>query len=350
LAEPIGIGIIGSGGIALDAHIPAILELADTELVALSNRSEAKAQRAAARAGIDEWYTDNQKVIDHPGVDAVVICTPPNAHKEWTLKAAAAGKHVLCEKPMALDLSECDEMIAACHAAGVQLMIPEMKRFNPGFRQARQLIADGVIGELYLARYHNSYFEPHTRQAWWVVPEISGGGELMNEFTHQVNVLRWMMGPVVQVSCLSNHPQGEPPEDNAAITLRFANQALAVVTISWMTKEYNLTFPAPLEHAWDERIEFFGTEGSLRIDTPFTYWRVPIQLAVYSDKGGAGLSRGWNFVRCAPSAHYVEQIRHFVQCIRGETECEVSGEQGRLDLQVVRAAMESADSGRIVNL
>jgi myo-inositol 2-dehydrogenase/D-chiro-inositol 1-dehydrogenase len=343
--KKMGFGIIGCGGIAATAHIPSIAEIPDATVVAVSSRSEVSAQRAAEICGLDIWFTDNQKVVDHPDVDAVVICTPPNVHAEWTIKAAAAGKHVLCEKPMARNLAECDEMILACHRAGVQLMIPEMKRFNPGFRMAKKLIDEGVIGDLFLARYHNSYYEPHTRKSWWVVPEISGGGEMMNELTHQVNVLRWMMGGVKQVSCLSNHPQGPPPEDNAAVSLRFTNDALAVVTISWMTKEYNFTFPAPLDHAWDERIEFFGTDGSIRIETPFTYWRVPIQLSVYTEKDLPAFNRGWNLMRCPPTEHYVEQIRHFMRCVRGEETCEVSGEEGRADLAVVLAAMESAEMG-----
>ena len=140
-------------------------------------------------------------------------------------------------------------------------MVAEMKRFNPGFRKAKELLDEGVIGDVFLARYHNSYFEPHTREGWWTDAAISGGGEMMNELTHQVNVLRWLLGPVTEVGCMSNHPQGPMPEDNAVVSLRFQSNAVSVVTISWMTKSYNVAFPAPLEHAWDERIELFGTEA-----------------------------------------------------------------------------------------
>ncbi|MCL5986861.1 MAG: Gfo/Idh/MocA family oxidoreductase [Actinobacteria bacterium] len=345
----IGFGIIGCGGIALDAHIPSIDAIKEAELVAISRRSEDKAKEIADRCNVGCYYTDNQKVIDHPDVDAVIVTTPPNSHAEWTIKAARAGKHVLCEKPMAISIKECDEMISACKKANVVLMIAEMKRFNPGFRMAKKLIDDGVIGELFMARYHNSYHEPHTRKSWWVIPEISGGGEMMNELTHQVNVLRWMMGDVTQVSCMSNNPQGPPPEDNSAVTLRFKNDALAVVTISWMTKEYNLRFPAPMEHAWDERIDIFGKDGAIIIQTPFTYWRVPLELCVYTERDIQGFNRGWNLVRCPATAHYIEQVSHFIRCTRKEEKCEVSGEEGRADLAVVRAAMESAESGRVVS-
>jgi predicted dehydrogenase len=239
-------------------------------------------------------------------------------------------------------------MIAACRQAGVQLMIAEMKRFNPGFRTAKDLLDQGLIGPVFMARYHNSYFEPHTRSSWWVVPEISGGGEMMNELTHQVNVLRWLLGPIAEVGCMSNHPQGAMPEDNAAVTLRFQSGAITVVTISWMTKSYNITFPAPLDHAWDERIDLFGADGSLSIHTPFTYWRTPIELLLYTEQVRPGYNRGWNVIRCAATEHYLAQLRHFIACTRGKEACEVSGEDGRADLAVVLAAMEAAEAGRVV--
>ena len=241
----IGFGIIGSGGIATTAHIPSLLEITDAQLLAIASRSIEKARAAAAHVDGAAAYADNQQVIDHPGVEAVILCMPPKWHAEWAIKAAQAGKHVLCEKPMACSLAECDAMIAACKAAGVQLMVAEMKRFNPGFRKAKELLDQGVIGDIFLARYHNSYFEPHTREGWWTDAAISGGGEMMNELTHQVNVLRWLLGPVTEVGCMSNHPQGPMPEDNAVVSLRFQSNAISVVTISWMTKSYNVAFPPP---------------------------------------------------------------------------------------------------------
>ena len=350
LAQKIGFGIIGCGGIAFDAHLPSLKEIPSAEVVAVSNRSEGKAIKAAEYCGISTWYTDNQKVIDEEGVDAVVICIPPNGHAEWTIKAAEAGKHVLCEKPMARSVQECDKMIEAAHRNKVKLMVAEMKRFNPGFRKVKELIDEGVIGDVFMVRYHNSYHEPHVRKAWWVQPEISGGGEMMNELTHQVNTLRWMIGEVKRVSALTNHPWGPPPEDNAVVSLEFEGGAIGVVTVSWMTKEYNFAFPAPLDHAWDEKIEIFGAEGSILIETPFTYWRIPLKLSLYTEKELPGYNKGWNFPRVPATNHYVAQIQHFIDCIRNDTESEVSGEEGRADLAVVRAAMESAETGRVVTL
>ena len=348
--KKIRFGIIGCGGIAHDAHLPSIKEIANAEVVALSRRTGTEAKRIAEEFGVKGWYTDNNRIIEHDDIDAVMICTPPNSHGELTVSCAKAGKHVFCEKPMARTLEEADRMIDVARKARVKLAIAEMKRFNPGFRRAKKILDQGIIGKPFMVRYHNSYYEPHVRKSWWVNEEISGGGEMMNELTHQVNTLRWMLGEVRNVSAMVSNPWGPPPEDNAIVSLQFESGAIGVVTISWMSKEYNVTFPAPIDHAWDERIDIFGEEGSIRIHTPFTYWRVPIQLLVYTERGIPGYHRGWNFVRVPATNHYVDQVKHFIACIQEDRIPEVSGEEGRRDLAVVRAACQSAKERRVVEL
>lgn len=348
MSKKIGFGIIGCGGIARDAHLPSLKEIPEAEVVAISRRREKEARRIAEEFGVENWYTDNNQVINNDNVDAVIICTPPNYHEELTAASAKAGKHILCEKPIARTVQEADQMIEAARKAKVKLAVAEMKRFNPGFRRAKEILEEGIIGEPFMVRYHNSYHEPHVRKAWWVDPEISGGGEMMNELTHQVNILRWMLGEINRVSAMVNNPWGPPPEDNAIVSLQFKNGTIGVVTISWMNKEYNLTFPAPIDHAWDERIDIFGSEGSIRIHTPFTYWKVPIQLCVYTEKDIPGYSKGWNYLRAPATNHYVEQIRNFISCIQEDKVSEVSGEEGRRDLAVVRAAYDSVKEGRVI--
>ena len=251
---------------------------------------------------------------------------------------------------MAKSVEEADRMIEAARKARVKLAVAEMKRFNPGFRRAREILDKGVVGKPFMFRYHNSYYEPHVRKAWWVDPEISGGGEMMNELTHQVNTLRWMLGEIKRVSTMVNNPWGPPPEDNAVVNLQFEKGAIGVITISWMNKAYNLTFPAPMDHAWDERIDIFGTEGSIRIHTPFTYWRIPIQLCVYTERNVSGYNKGWNYIRVPATNHYVEQLKHFISCIQENIIPEVSGEEGKRDLAVVRAAYDSVKEGRVVEI
>jgi predicted dehydrogenase len=251
---------------------------------------------------------------------------------------------------MAMNVDEAREMVDGAHKAGVKLVVGEPKRYNPAFRKMKQIMDDGVIGKPFMARYQNSYCELHTRKSWWVVPEISGGGEMMNELTHQANTLRWFFGEITDVACMSNHPLGPPPEDNACVTWRFENDVIATVTVSWMTRHYNLTFPAPLDHAWDERIEVFGDLGSVIVETPIGYWDVPAQLRVYTENNIPGYINGWNYIKVKSGDIYVAQLRHFADCVLGDKPSEVSGEEGLADLAAVRAAYESEATGRIVRL
>lgn len=350
MAKQIGFGVIGCGGIARNAHLPAIKQIDEAQIIAVSNPRIAKAESAAADFGAKAVYSDHMDVINHPEVDAVIICSPPKFHMEQTIAAAKAGKHILCEKPMARDIAEAKEMIKLAQQHNVKLVIAEPKRYNPSFRKIKALLDDDVIGESFMVRYHNSYCELHTRSSWWVVPDISGGGEMMNELTHQANTLRWYFGEVTEVSCISNHPLGPPPEDNACVNLRFANGVIATVTVSWMTRHYNLTFPAPLDHAWDERIEIFGKEGSIIIETPIGYWDVPAQLRVYTEKELPGFNQGWNYIKVASADVYVEQLKHFIDCVVKDEPSEVPGEEGLADLAVVRAAYQSEEKRSVVGL
>lgn len=348
--KQLGLGIIGTGGIAQNGHMPALKQVGEARLVAVSNPRIAKAQAAGAKFGAQFVYADHADVINHPEVEAVIICSPPKFHMEQTVAAAKAGKHVLCEKPMARDLDEAREMIKQAHQHQVKLMIAEPKRYNPAFREMKAIIDRGAIGKPFMARYHNSYYEPATRSSWWVIPDISGGGEMMNELTHQANTLRWFLGEVADVSCISNHPLGPPPEDNACINLRFVNGVIATVTVSWMTRHYNLTFPAPLDHAWDERIEVFGEDGSVILETPFGYWDVPSQLRVYTEKELPGLNSGWSYVKVASVNNFVAQLQHFIDCVLHDQTSEVTGEDGLADLAVVRAAYDSEKTATTVRL
>ncbi len=348
--DPVRLAIIGGGNIAFNAHVPAIEAVPEVRVVAAAATPVEHAQRVADHFGLSRYATDPQAVFDDPEVEAVLITTPPVTHADFTRRAAAAGKHVLCEKPMARSLAECDAMIDACHDAGVILQIGEMKRFNAGYRIAGDVLERGVIGEIFMARYHTSYYAPFTRQLWYATPEISGGGQMMNQMPHEVSVLRWFLGKVVAVSAMSNHPLGPEPEDNAAVTLRFEGDAVAVVTVSWMAKQYNLSLPCPPEFPFDERFEVLGTEGALTIDSPYSYWNVPIRLSVYTDRDLSGFTRGWNIIPCPAGDQYIAQMRSFARAVRDLEPCGYPGAEGRADIAVIRAAMAAADTGQTVTL
>ena len=138
-------GIIGCGDVTEVKSGPALQKAEGSQLVAVMRRNGALAQDYARRHGVPRWYDDAQQLIDDPEVDAVYIATPPHMHKEYTLAVARAGKPVYVEKPMALNAAECQEMIDACHSAGVPLFVAYYRRALPRFVKVKELVDSGVI-------------------------------------------------------------------------------------------------------------------------------------------------------------------------------------------------------------
>ncbi|MEA2530358.1 MAG: hypothetical protein QOG89_2002, partial [Thermomicrobiales bacterium] len=151
--RPLRVGVIGAGTIALSAHLPAIARLKGrVELVAIADVRAEVAEQAAARYGAEAAYGDYRQLLDRTDIDLVDICTPEFLHAEQTIAAAAAGKHVLCEKPMAATVAEADAMLDACRRAGVRLMIAHSRRFTPRYQRIRTAIDRGDVGEVRFVR------------------------------------------------------------------------------------------------------------------------------------------------------------------------------------------------------
>ena len=196
-ADQVGIGIVGSGFIA-GAHAEAFSRLPRAAVRAVASRSAEKAAEFAARWGIPAWLTDFRELADRPDVDVVCIAAPNALHRDITVAAAAAGKHVICEKPLARTLREADEMISACAAAGVLLMYAEEICFAPKYVRAKELADEGALGEVYLVRQTEQHYGPHSD--WFWDPEQSGGGVLMDMGCHGIEFARWVLGKPAAVT------------------------------------------------------------------------------------------------------------------------------------------------------
>jgi predicted dehydrogenase len=187
----------------------------------------------------------------------VYIATPVYLHAQQTVAAADAGKHVLCEKPMALSINECDEMIAACKANGVKLGVAYYRRFYPNVIRANEIIASGEIGKVSVAQINAfEYFDPPTNHArsWLLDKSKSGGGPMMDFGCHRIEVLMNLFGSIKQVEGISsNGAFGREVEDTAAALLRFESGCCATVTITHAAREPRDT------------LEIYGTKGSIHI-------------------------------------------------------------------------------------
>ena len=231
------VGIIGSGGIARAQHIPNYQRHPRAEVIAVADVNEQAARLAADQYGIPHVYTDYADLLARDDVDAVSVATPPNAHYEPVVAAANAGKHILCEKPMALSVAQCDEMISAARAAGVRLMVGYQPRFGTTWQAVRRLIDEGAIGTPHGLNIISVGKAAHPR-AWFFDPAIAGGGILMDWGTYTAYMMQYFMGPVESVYALGTTNLHEftcrdgsvatdiQVEDTVAATLRFANGAL----------------------------------------------------------------------------------------------------------------------------
>ena len=221
-------GIIGCGSIATNSFAPSLLHSEHADLVAVCRRDLAGAEAFAADFGGCKPYTDAASLLADPDVDAVIVSTPTDTHRDYTVAAARAGKHVLCEKPMARDRHECGEMIDACHEAGVHLAVAYRRRLFPQVVIARQLIADGAIGTPVCARTHYSGWWELGSDAWQAQPGI--GGALMEMAVHRLEVLLNLADaePVAVSAMIDTVHHDCDVDDTDAILIRFANGRIGV--------------------------------------------------------------------------------------------------------------------------
>lgn len=250
-------GIIGCGAVTEVKSGPALQKAEGSRLVAVMRRNAALAEDYARRHGVPRWYADAGALIADPEVNAVYVATPPASHRDYTLQAAAAGKPVYVEKPMARTHAECLEMIAACREAGVGLYVAYYRRAQPRFLKVRDLLAAGAIGapRTVTVTLHQRPLADVSRPEdlpWRVRPEISGGGLFLDVGSHTLDLLDYLLGPIgwVQGEAANLGAQYEP-EDTVVGTWRHASGVHG--TGSWC---FAAGLPA-------DRVEIAGSAGRI---------------------------------------------------------------------------------------
>src|SRR5512134_3191204 len=232
--ETIRWGIIGCGDVTEVKSGPGFQKARHSQLVAVMRRNPALAQDYARRHSVPKWYADAQALIDDPEVDAVYIATPPSSHPEYTLAVARAGKPVYVEKPMALNAVECQEMVAACRAAGTPLFVAYYRRALPRFLKAKELVTGGAIGELRFVEVLLSQTlttHPPDQLPWRLRPEIAGGGLFVDLASHTLDFLDFVLGPVNRARGFARNQAGAyPAEDIVSAAFEFENGVQAMGT------------------------------------------------------------------------------------------------------------------------
>jgi predicted dehydrogenase len=312
------IGLIGAGAIAVGAHLPALHRRSDVHV-----RWVADVNEAAARAAMDDglrahWTGDYQRVLADPAVEAVVICTPPALHAQMAIEALQAGKHVLLEKPMALDAAEAATIRAAADRSDCCFMVAENWYFARAIAKARELLQSGTIGEPYLLRcVHDTSFRIVAN------PADANIGWFTLVGTHVVSVTRWLLGEFRWVFAAS--PQWSTRatraiEDDLVISAEIGDTVVG-----------SLSFTGRSRHLGERRITFavYGNNGLLE----FEVWSGLVRLS----RNGSQVEEATDRV----SRGYDEEIDHFVNCIRGGTKPLPSVADQIRTLEVIDAVYQS---------
>lgn len=359
MSNKVGIGVIGTG-FARKVQLPAFANCEGAEIVSIASGSLANAKSAAREFDAEHFTADWRETVSHPGVDLVCMTTPPNLHREMVLFALDNQKHIIAEKPMAMNAAEAEEMKQAADDTNVLALIDHELRFQPGRQRAYAMIRDGQIGRIRHAKYN--FRAPHRGDGslpwnWWSDVE-QGGGALGAINSHIIDSFNWFLGTEISsVFCqLQTHVKRRPFEDGlrevttddeANMIVRFADgeltdDATGLVSVSMVEQPEYLN-----------RIEFFGTEGAIRIDHRgelFTgkngdaEWTA-IDVDLGSPIAGAadtGFSRAFNLF--AP--------RIIDAMIKGENYIEHAAtfEDGLKVQRVLDAARESNATGRMIML
>jgi UDP-N-acetyl-2-amino-2-deoxyglucuronate dehydrogenase len=326
--EKVRFAILGCGVIS-KIHVSGIADTEEVELVAVCDAVEENMRPYAVEYNV-RTYTDYAEMLKADDIEVVCICTPSGMHPEQTIMAAKAGKHVICEKPMAIQLEDIDRMILACKKNNVLLSTIFPWRMSPVIQYVKQFITDGGLGKLSLCSAHIKPFRAqkyYDSAGWRGTWAIDGGGVLMNQGIHTVDQLQWLVGPVASLYGQAKHVLRDIEVEDTAITLlNFHNGALGLIEAS--TTAYNTP----------DSIVLHGEKGTIIISkgeiTTFDLINVEkVDLPKFEP------------FEVIPDGHRI-QIRDMAYAIREGRQPVVTGHDGRHSLEIILGTYESSKTKR----
>jgi len=327
--------VVGLGRIAEQAVLPAFGHSKKSKLIALVSGDEKKAAQLAANFGASDYYSyeDFPLCLSHPRVEAVFVASANGTHAQFAERAAAAGKHVLCEKPMANTVEDCQRMIEACRANDVRLMIAYRKYFEPASRALKKLVESGKLGPLKLVHSAFTIFLPPGKKApaWHFDRKLAGGGSLVDVGVYCVNTTRWLTGKE-PVEASAYAWSGDPEryrevEENIAFRLTFPEGLVLQATASFGAAQASF-------------LHVHGEKGWAALDPAFAYNE---ERRLFGKIGGR-----WFEQRFKETDEFALELDAFSDCIRRGRDPEPDGNEGLRDVVVMQAIYRSARENRPV--
>jgi myo-inositol 2-dehydrogenase / D-chiro-inositol 1-dehydrogenase len=348
--DTVRIGLVGSGFVSA-IHHDALLAVPGARVMAVASPTPGRAERFAAERKIPQHFTDFRALLDLKEIDLVVLGLPNDLHCEAALAAAQAGKHVVVEKPMALNLAECDQMIAACERAGVILGYAEEICFAPKYVRLKRLIDEGALGKVHLVKQSEKHDGPHA--GWFYNTRRSGGGVTFDMGCHAIEFFRWLLGGSSEsgkaeiksvFAQMGTYVHGDKTDgdDEAVLLLTFDGGEIGLAEESWNK-------PGGM----DDRAEVFGTDGQAYADLLHgnairAYSRGGYGYAVEK----AGATAGWTYPIYEEIWNYgfPQEMQHFVSCVREGRQPSENGHDGRAVVEAVHALYASAARGQKIEM
>lgn len=330
----INIAVIGAGRIGKlhSEHLASMI--AGAELTAIADIDLEAAQETAARFNVPMVVSDYHEILNNPDIEAVVICSPTNTHAQIIQEAAAAGKHIFCEKPIDHDLSKVDQALKAVEKEGVKLMVGFNRRFDPNFRKVREMIAQGKIGAPHILHIISRDPAPPSMEYLKV-----SGGIFLDMTIHDFDMARYLMASEVDEIYVVGAARVDPKIgeigdlDTVIITLRFANGAIGTIDNN-----------RKAVYGYDQRVEVFGSKGMVAACNP------TLDTHVYSNQEGIHSALPLHFFLERYSTSYVIEMREFIECVQNNTPPPISGMDGRIPIVMGLAAKKSYQENRPVQL
>lgn len=334
------VALVGCGRISA-SHVSAIDKIEGLELVAAADVELERAKEVAGSRGIPAFRA-LEELLAAVDCDVVAVCTPSGLHPAHGIVAARAGKHVVTEKPMAISLADADALVHACDAAGVHLFVVKQNRLNPPIQLLRRAVDKGRFGRIYLANTTVRWTRPqeyYDAAPWRGTWEFDGGA-IMNQASHYVDLIQWLVGPVESVvaktATLSRRIE---TEDTGIAVLRFRSGALGVIEVTV------LTYPRNFEGS----ITILGEKGSVKIGGTAVNRVEHWQFADYDDD-----DKLIDAANTSPPTVYgfghEGYYRNVLAVLRGEAKPGTDGREGRKSLELILGIYESAKTGREVPL
>ncbi len=316
----IRLGALGCS-VIFRSHFNGICANSDkVELVALCDINPTKLEQASKAYHVDKTYVNYLNMIADPSIDAIVNTTPTVTHAETTIACLKAGKHVLCEKPIAMTLQEADAMIKAEQETGLVLQLALQSRHSQAWRKIKELLEAGEIGTPHTITITQYWNDPWVYNNWRTVKSISGGGIIADSSVHWIDMMRYLMGEVDSVSATATASPDAPDKtiDDSSLTLfNFKSGAIGCLRNGWRNHR---------QPGSNENVEINGTQGTIRADlrNPWTMSGIPIVSLIKCDG-----PTETNFHFPLPNSRFASQIESFVKSIKAGKTLECTAQDGR---------------------